>query len=623
MATKKRKVDDEHRVFNSAWKNEFAFTETNGKPMCLICQRTVSVMKRDNLRRHHERLHPEFKTTHPPDSDLRKNKIQAWLACFQAQRSVFRGILNSADNVTESSFTIAWNIAKAKKPATEGEFFKKTLADCANSLFSEFKNKDSITRQISKLQLSDSTVTRRVEAISDDLLSQLLNHVERAEYFSLALDESTDSTDIAQLIIWVRFLKVDTFAEEMLALIPMKGQTRGEDICAAMMSFFRGPGKNINLKKLVSVTTDGAPSMVGKGKGLIGLLRKINEMPDFFSYHCILHQEQLCSKLRGGELKVTMDSVTKTVNFILAHALKHREFRSLVEGYKSAYTDLTMHAEVRWLSRGKVLARFMELLPAVRIFLKEKNRHDLLASLEDEIFVQNAAFLTDITRHLNSLNLTLQGEKKILPTMMNDVAAFETKLSLFAQQLEVGDFTHFPVLETQVSQQPGFYSPTPYCTYVRELMAEFSSRFADIKYLGAVLAFTENPFSCNVQTTSLSVEAAKFGVKRAEFEEQLIELQYNNILKGRQKEESIQTFWISYVPKNLYPALILCAHKILCCFGSTYLCEASFSAMGMIKSKERTRITDIHLEDYMRAATTELQPDFKVLVNKMQTQNSH
>ncbi|KAJ3599022.1 hypothetical protein NHX12_032985 [Muraenolepis orangiensis] len=156
---------------------------------------------------------------------------------------MFRSVVKSSDNVTEASFKIVWNIAKAKKPATEGEFLKNTFADCAESLFSEFKNKDDIIRQMSKLQLSDSTVTRRVEVISDDLLSQLLKYIASAEYFSLAMDESTDRTDIAQLIVWVRFLKGDTFAEEMLALLPLTGQTRGEDIHSAMMSFFYGPGK--------------------------------------------------------------------------------------------------------------------------------------------------------------------------------------------------------------------------------------------------------------------------------------------------------------------------------------------------------------------------------------------
>ncbi|KAJ3607182.1 hypothetical protein NHX12_026695 [Muraenolepis orangiensis] len=230
---------------------------------------------------------------------------------------MFRSVVKSSDNVTEASFKIAWNIAKAKKPATEGKFLKKYI--CGLCGITVFGMGDDIIRQISKLQLSDSTVTRRVEVISDDLLSQLLKYIASAEYFSLALDESTDRTDIGQLIVWVRFLKGDTFAEGMLALLPLTGQTRGEDIYSAMMSFFHGPGKNINLKKLVSLTTDGAPSMVGKEKGFIALLRKDPETPDFFSYHCILHQEQLCSKLRGGELKVTMDSVTRKQSILFLH----------------------------------------------------------------------------------------------------------------------------------------------------------------------------------------------------------------------------------------------------------------------------------------------------------------
>ena len=56
----------------------------------------------------------------------------------------------------------------------------------------------------------------------------------------------------------------DTFSEEMLALLPLTGQTLRQDIHSALISFFREPGKTTNLKNLVSVsvTTDGAPSMV-------------------------------------------------------------------------------------------------------------------------------------------------------------------------------------------------------------------------------------------------------------------------------------------------------------------------------------------------------------------------
>lgn len=83
-----------------------------------------------------------------------------------------------------------------------------------------------------------------------------------------------------------------------------------------------------------------------------------------------------------------------------------------------------------------VLDRFMELLPVVRTFLKQKDRRDLLAALEDETFMHNAAFLTDVTRHLNALNRKLQGKQNILPMMLNDVAAFEAKVDLFAQQFQ-------------------------------------------------------------------------------------------------------------------------------------------------------------------------------------------
>jgi len=55
------------------------------------------------------------------------------------------------------------------------------------------------------------------------------------------------------------------------------------------------------------------------------------------------------------------------------------------------------------------------------MFLGEKGRRDLLAYLVNDTFVFNTAFLTDITRHLNSLNLKLQGKHGILPTVMSYV----------------------------------------------------------------------------------------------------------------------------------------------------------------------------------------------------------
>jgi hypothetical protein len=84
------------------------------------------------------------------------------------------------------------------------------------------------------------------------------------------------------------------------------------------------------MKKLISVTTDGAPAMVERRLGLIGLLMADNDFPDFQAYHCIIHQQALCSKLKDDALKNVMDIVVKIVNFIRANPLKHRQFKTLL-----------------------------------------------------------------------------------------------------------------------------------------------------------------------------------------------------------------------------------------------------------------------------------------------------
>uniref|UniRef100_A0A8C2CWB9 HAT C-terminal dimerisation domain-containing protein n=1 Tax=Cyprinus carpio TaxID=7962 RepID=A0A8C2CWB9_CYPCA len=194
----------------------------------------------------------------------------------------------------------------------------------------------------------------------------------------------------------------------------------------------------------------------------------------------------------------------------------------------------------------------------------------------------------------------------ILLMMLNDVAAFEAKLDLFAQQLQEGNFTHFPVRLSQVTE-PASFSPSIYCAYLRAQKDYFSSPFTDIKYLKPVLAFTGNPFAFPGMR-----DDGKWSRNQSSL-----------IFRGRFPLVVVRRRQYGNLLCNTYPALIHCAVKILTCFGSTYLCESAFSAMGIIKSKKRSLLTDRHLTDCLRAATSEQQPDLKLLVKRMQTQISH
>ncbi|KAG8238012.1 hypothetical protein J437_LFUL015290 [Ladona fulva] len=79
-------------------------------------------------------------------------------------------------------------------------------------------------------------------------------------------------------------------------------------------------------------------------------------------------------------------------------------------------------------------------------------------------------------------------------------------------------------------------------------------------------------------------------------------------------------FW-KLVEKDRFPPLRSVAYKIKSSFGSVYLCESLFSTMNIIKSKNRSSLTDSHLESCLRASA--YVPNMQVLVGKIQCQKSH
>jgi len=146
-------------------------------------------------------------------------------------------------------------------------------------------------------------------------VTQLTDDIKNAECISLAVDESTDSIDNAQLSVFVRYYSEakGTFCEDILGLKTLHGHTRGEDIYEAIMQMLKEMG--IDLKTVVSIATDGAPAMIGREKGAVQRLKEHH--PDLLSYHCIIHQSVLCSNL-GKEYSDVIETIMKRVNYLRA-----------------------------------------------------------------------------------------------------------------------------------------------------------------------------------------------------------------------------------------------------------------------------------------------------------------
>uniref|UniRef100_A0A672PGZ3 DUF4371 domain-containing protein n=1 Tax=Sinocyclocheilus grahami TaxID=75366 RepID=A0A672PGZ3_SINGR len=530
----------------------------DGQPFCLLCSKILDVCKTFNLKRHFDTNHATFDKNYPPGSQERALKITSLEKNGIAEQNTMQASLKVSQAVTLAMFKISWLLAKHGKPFSDGELVKNCFLE-SQCLFDDLSNKSEIIRRIKSLQLSNDTVTRRISEMSENLTEQLKTKLATASAHSLAADESTDIGDVAQFCIWVRCVNSETF-EVTEDLLPLKSAL--SEACKDM---------NIPASSVVSITTDGAPSMTGKHKSLVAEMRKL--CPDLLAFHCIVHQQALCTKLVDGYFVEVMDTVVKVVNLIRARPLIHRRFIALLDEIDSAYEDLILHSEVRWLSRGKVLQRFLAVLPKIVHFVNAIGEEERFPVLRDNEWKTNVAFLADVTAHLNKLNLQLQSDEKHVDALLGCVESFKMKLGLYTAQLKDGDFTPFPLLNDACEGVLDIQQRERFVKTVSQMHEKFISRFSDF-------------------LKKIKDLAATFSLSRWALENELMDVQARGHSHTAQQSSSVAEMWRNISGQNLR----LLSSKVLSIFGSTYICERTFSVMTRIKSRFRARLTDCNLQ---------------------------
>ena len=262
--------------------------------------------------------------------------------------------------------------------------------------------------------------------------------------FSICIDESTDFTSSARLAIFSRFCKGDEIGKEMVALLTLPERTTEAAMCKAAINEFSS--RQIDISKVVSVTTDGVPSMTGERADFASLFTTEAGHP-VIGLNCIIHEEALCAKAGLKELQEVMQTVTKVVNCISARALHKRQFEVLLNEVESVYKGLKMYYNIRWPSRGLVLKRFVECFNEIKIFLKN---HDIFyQEMFDFKWVSNLMFFADFCEHLNGLNVKLQGGCKTLDVTFGYIKAFEKQLEVFRKDIGDEKFKYFSNLKSQ------------------------------------------------------------------------------------------------------------------------------------------------------------------------------
>ena len=203
------------------------------------------------------------------------------LSGLKKQQSVFTHTKEVSDAAVKASYLIAKEIAVASKPFSDGEFVKNCMLKAAEVVCPEKR------QAFANISLTRNTIADRISDLSANVDNQLKEKVASFVAFSIAIDESTDVTDIAQLAVFIRGVDASlTITEEFIKLVPMTGTT-GEDIFNSLVGALDNIG--VDWARAVSIATDGAPSMTGKRAGVVAKLKeKINAANgghDFHTFH--------------------------------------------------------------------------------------------------------------------------------------------------------------------------------------------------------------------------------------------------------------------------------------------------------------------------------------------------
>lgn len=585
--------------------------ESGHKAKCLLCPKHTEITcKRYNVERHNATNHAEFMKKIISDEERK--------LIFDRKKAELQGIkmkkyLNRFEIVTKASFKISHLLLQRQKPFSDGPIIKEAMLIGMDEILTNHKDKSMIMADISSIQLSRSTVTRRSESMAEEIITSLKSKIRKANAISICLDESTDINDMSQLVVFARIVSCDLrVSDEIFGLIPLETSTTAQDIFDALQKVF--VRYSINSSDLVSITTDGAASMVGVRNGLVAKLK--SENPLLFSTQCIIHQESLCAKTGIKDAKPFADFIMKVINKCVASgATRHRQFKKFLEENEADVRDLCKMQQVRWLSTEQCFKRFLSNHSLIKQFLEDNNvQVDELNSTETLV---KLSFFCDLTSKMGALNRRLQGKANCVWDSFKYINNFKLEIESSIEEFKAGNFKSFQNFDLIVSSDDPADSESLSVnaefaiSWLQMLLEDLNKHFQDFQSLLPLLKFGENIESITFE--DLDLIASMFGYEYQKLKTEFIAYKSDIALNPD----------LNFVKLKNQKLLSQAYGNVVSVFADSYMCETSFSKMNFILNEFRSRLTQYHLECCLIVSCTNIEIDFDNLVASIDCKVSH
>ena len=111
-----------------------------------------------------------------------------------------------------ASFAIALHVAKAKKAHTIGEtLLKPCILESVKLMLGE-----KAFQTMKRISLSNDTIKLRISEMSENIKTKVISKINSSPVFALQLDETTDVSNLSQLLVYIRYVANEKINEEFL-----------------------------------------------------------------------------------------------------------------------------------------------------------------------------------------------------------------------------------------------------------------------------------------------------------------------------------------------------------------------------------------------------------------------
>lgn len=450
----------------------------------------------------------------------------------------------------------------------------------------------------------------------------------RTTHFSLLVDESTDRTTQKHLCLVVRYLDNNKVVDSFLGLIKLE-EADSSTLYNHIKTFFEN-NKIPYKDNLIGFAADGANVMMGRHHSLMTYLQ--NDVPNLFIMKCICHSFHLCASYACQKLPRFVEDLTRDIyNYFNSSPKRTSEFTAYQSFCNVKVHKLLHPSQTRWLSVHFVVSRILEQYRPLQLYFTGAvaNRdvlaaENILLKLNDptsKLFLQ---FLDFVLPFFTNLNRNMQSESPKLHRIYRDVCnVLKTILDCFIKRdylintpLEQIDFknprNYMPleevyfggsvnttILEGRVTSEQLHIFRTRSLDFYIEACSQIIQRFPLKDNPLQLLNFLDPEVVKSGSIPSLSLVFSKFPNFLETTTLQPIDNEWR-LLRNTEEVQSLSDdvfiFWqeVSNLKlgneEQMFPSLTKFVFKIMCLPHSSATVERVFSAINLLKTKDRNKL---------------------------------